>query len=479
MKLTNKLMQIFRLSDTKKVSDNLGSVLHSSTAIDGDECKLAGAKTNRDRPKGGSCSQNGSSVSVGRRKNFSAVTTTGVDPLENFFRSAHTDELETRWKRVAEEANRTQKSIGIIADNQTKRVLRDAPKADVSSKTAIRYRRTALQMLTQGLTPLKKASTKQHHNFLRSAMKFCMVETINDARRSSEKARKSGDLDAAEKWTRYAFEVGVVLDEMFLQPGHATWQNKAIKLKASGFSPPKKSKRYGPSAPSAQSAYVDGLMVSRTLTDRHAERLFLLDLFGMRPAEMMNPKGVQLIAVVANGKTRLVATIQGAKVDATRGFDVRLCGRDMDAFDPAQRAFITLLIDRVKASGGLTIRTTEADYRSLNRFLAKLKPGLSCYSFRHKVASDLKATKMKPAVAAQFMGHASTQSLESYGRRGKGGGTQGYSASTGKPPRTPKTLSRASNIEKHRRRNLPPQSTSLRPSAAHPSMAAMRPKPLG
>ncbi|WP_243047999.1 hypothetical protein [Dyella sp. RRB7] len=411
--------------------------------------------------------------------------------MENFFRSAHTHALETRWSRVAKEADRTQRPIGIIADNQTRRVLSDAPKTDVSNKTAERYRRAALQMLTDGLTPLQKAATKQHHNFLRAAMKFSMVEAINDARRASEKARKSGDWDGAEKWTRHAFEVGAVLDEMFLQPGHATWQDKAKKLKASGASTPKRSKRYGPSAPSAQSAYVDGLMVSRTLADRHAERLFLLDLFGMRPAEMMNPKGVQLKTMVTNGKTQLVANIQGAKVDATRGFDVRLCGRDMDAFNPAQRAFITLLVDRVKASDGLTIRTTEADYRSLNRFLAKLKPGLSCYSYRHKVASDLKATKIKPAVAAQFMGHASTQSLESYGRRGHGGGGRGYSASTGKPPRSPKTLSRASNIEKHERRkqvrvngkpnfpNSSPNSASPRSPATHPSRVTMKPKPPG
>ncbi len=68
--------------------------------------------------------------------------------------------------------------------------------------------------------------------------------------------------------------------------------------------------------------------------------------------------------------------------------------------------------------------------RSLNR---ALRPsGLSIYSFRHAVASELKREAIrKPetaAGAATFMGHASTRSLMSYGRAAHARGGRRFGA---------------------------------------------------
>ena len=79
-----------------------------------------------------------------------------------------------------------------------------------------------------------------------------------------------------------------------------------------------------------------------------------------------------------------------------------------------------MLAAQAEAKGGRwTLTTTEADVRSLNRALAGA--GMSCYSFRHQVASELKeqvATGERTAEeAAAAMGHASTASLAYYGKR--------------------------------------------------------------
>lgn len=74
--------------------------------------------------------------------------------------------------------------------------------------------------------------------------------------------------------------------------------------------------------------------------------------------------------------------------------------------------------------GRYTLETNPADYRNLNR--AQQANGLSCYSFRHAIGSDLKTDiesgKARPEQAAKLMGYRSTESLAYYGTQSRGRG---------------------------------------------------------
>jgi integrase len=423
MSLRSKLAQQLTLSDTDKVSDNVGSVLSvRSTSVERAR-KLSRDKTTL------STSGDVRTVFTSDHTGTTETTQVVVGQLPVWLRRKHTAELFDRWSRVENEAVRTGKPIGIIADGQTKAILADVKKPVVSAVTEKKYMRAVALMLEREQTPLEASHTYQHWNFQRSAMRFYLLREIERTRRASEVSRKHKNLESAKRRTRRAFELATVFDEMFLAPGRLTWADKAKSNKASGVVTPKKSKRYGPQAPTAQEAYVSAVGISQKLTDRHAERLFILGLFGVRPAEMMNANGIRLTVENHAGGQRLVAKVFGAKCDGVRGVEVRLCGRDENVFDGFNKEIFELFLSKVKASkGGLTVHTSDADYRSLSRLFAKMgAKGLSCYSFRHAVASDLKALGVAPEKSAVFLGHRSTKSLESYGRRSRGRGAKGYS----------------------------------------------------
>jgi len=422
MTIREKISKAFTLSDTQKVSDNVGSVLGGRSPIGEGAHKLARAKTNV-RTTGV-----GRTVSMSDQDGTTTMTKVIVGQLPSWLRKRHTAELLERWQRVENEAVRTEKPAGIIADNQIKAILKEAGKTQVSATTEKKYLRAVALMMERKQTPLEASSTPQHWNFLRSAMRFYLVREIERTRQASEVARKAKNMDSAKRRTRRAFELATVFDELFLSPSRQTWADKAKSNKALGIKTPRKSKRFGPRAPTAMATYVNASQVSEKLTNRHAERLFILGLFGVRPAELMNKEGVRLTVEDHKNGPRLVAKVFGAKVDEKRGIEVRLCGRDENGFEGFNKAVFMRLVDKVRdTQGGLTVHTSNADYRSLNRLLAKLGGGLSCYSYRHAVASDLKASGVDPVKSASFLGHRSTRSLASYGRRSMGRGARGYS----------------------------------------------------
>lgn len=133
---------------------------------------------------------------------------------------------------------------------------------------------------------------------------------------------------------------------------------------------------------------------------------------------MKHHNGVDLAVHYKNGKTYLLAKVHGAKVDGQRGHVMRVLKRDVSVH--WHDAGLAQLVDLVEAKGGRTTEyTTESDQRSVNRFLNKQQKGLSLYSYRHAVGSDLKASihdgKVTSLEAAAFMGHRSTASLCAYG----------------------------------------------------------------
>lgn len=161
------------------------------------------------------------------------------------------------------------------------------------------------------------------------------------------------------------------------------------------------------------------------VAERHAERVAVLALFGVRPAELKRGIELSLAADPQSGRPFLAARVKGVKVNAERGQAWRTLVVPVD--NTAANGLAAVVRER---GGKAMVSMTDADHRSLNR---ALKPsGLSIYSFRHAVASELKREAIrKPetaAGAATFMGHTSTRSLMSYGRAAHARGGRRFGA---------------------------------------------------
>ncbi len=408
--------------------------------------------------------------------------------LAGGWEAAHAGPLAEAKQSAQQAAAHSGKPWTLEADKQTRAILDDFPERKVKAETVAKYRADYDRLRARGVSPLEAATTPAHWQRLRTACRFCMAEDVRRWRAASERARKAGDLDNAQRLTTEAHRLAVALDGWFCQPRtRLTWAAKAKALAAQGKRPPSKSRRRDtPPAPDLAAAALlfpaakGGPPVrGETLAERHTERLALLALTGLRPAEMM--AGVVLRATVEDGRPLLSVEIKGAKVDGQRGHRGRVLV--LEATGPAAAA----LRAATEARGGaFTLATSQADYRSLNRALAR--HGLSCYSFRHAMGSDLKAWICSPAsaaymkpgeaakAAAQVMGHRSTESLAYYGTRA--GSRQG-----GRPPlwaasATEADLIREKSPAYRRSHSLPLVRFPARGSAPPPPTPKQQPAPL-
>lgn len=165
-----------------------------------------------------------------------------------------------------------------------------------------------------------------------------------------------------------------------------------------------------------------------TKPGRLPEAVAALWVTGCRPAEL--EKGVVYMA--HNG--RLVIKIEGAKhgtidngeVVAERGMASRTIAVDPDLHPGARYLYDLALAQELPRKLSYNRNSIRSRINEAGReVLAKLKdaPSLSPYSFRHAMASDLKSCDtITNEQRAQVMGHLSVESLESYGRRRRGGG---------------------------------------------------------
>lgn len=328
--------------------------------------------------------------------------------------------LRDREAAARQTAERDSKPWTLHADQQTKNILATCPERKVSQRTAAKYRRAYEQLRAEGVTALDKASTRGHYDLLRTASRYCLETDVRALRQQAERARRAGHINQAQRLTAEAWKLATELDVRFLQPDAPTWKDKAAALRKAGQPIVSKSKRdtIAPPPSLAMLALIadgpDGAKHHGTkLAERHAERLALLALFGLRPAELKRGVRVWTQTDPATGGVFLAARVEGVKVNAQRGQPTRTLVVPVD--NTAAQGLAAAVRER---GGAFVVTTTDADHRSLNRGLKAC--GLSCYSFRHTVANELKREVTRDpaaaAKAARFMGHASNKSLMSYGR---------------------------------------------------------------
>jgi hypothetical protein len=169
----------------------------------------------------------------------------------------------------------------------------------------------------------------------------------------------------------------------------------------------------------------------KTYGATYAPALAVLEATGCRPAELAKGVQVRRVGIVWE------FTIQGVKLGRTNGI----------AGDAERGAAIRVV--KVQVGGGLwsevlndearkhgakfTILTSSADTiaTQMRRVAQAEWPSLTAaqlpspYSYRHRVARDLKTQKVAPEQIAAALGHASCFSQKRYGRWRKGGGSEG------------------------------------------------------
>jgi hypothetical protein len=338
-----------------------------------------------------------------------------MDAQATIWGHAITDALRDREASAKRYAQADGKPWTLHADQQTQNILNAGKERNVTQATAAKYRRAYENLRAEGITALDKATTRSHYDFLRTASHYCMETDVCALRASSERARRAGHINQAQRLTVAAWKLATEMDVQFRQKVRKTWENKADAMRAAGVRIVSNSKRdtIAPPPSLAVAALLTTGHHGEKVAERHAERLSVLALFGVRPAELKRGIELSVESSPKTGSQFLAARVKGVKVNEKRGQAWRTLVVPVDNTAASGLAAV------VREHGGpVVVSMTDADHRSLNR---ALKPsGLSIYSFRHAIGSELKRqAKRKPETAAQaaaFMGHASTKSLASYGR---------------------------------------------------------------
>lgn len=160
---------------------------------------------------------------------------------------------------------------------------------------------------------------------------------------------------------------------------------------------------------------------------RIVDAISVLWATGCRPAEL--EKGVKIKLV---GK-QLVITIEGSKVGkidngdtvADRGISKRQITLDVDLNDATRHLAKVALTQQSVQYHRETLRSVMNKLTHKMNIFGKAKnpPTLSPYSFRHAMASDLKSCDtLTDEDRAKVLGHLAVDSIQSYGRRRRGGG---------------------------------------------------------
>lgn len=158
--------------------------------------------------------------------------------------TAHAGPLATAEQSAREAARRSGKPWTLEADKQTRAILDDFPARTVKAETVAKYRADYDRLRARGVSPLEAATTQAHWQRLRTACRYCMAEDVRRWRAASERARKAGDMDNAQRMTAEAHRLAVALDNWFCQPrSRLTWAAKAKVLAAQGTRPKIKSRR--------------------------------------------------------------------------------------------------------------------------------------------------------------------------------------------------------------------------------------------
>lgn len=147
---------------------------------------------------------------------------------------------------------------------------------------------------------------------------------------------------------------------------------------------------------------------------------------GCRPDELV--KGVRVS--ISNDLKNLEFTIMGSKLNAEQRRGIRLRKISVSIHDENNKikSNILPLLNDLQKNDFETMKVSVTSANSFSGYISKISKRIyprkkyhaSAYSFRHSFATDLKNSGTDPVVVAKSMGHASTRSQQSYGRKRRG-----------------------------------------------------------
>lgn len=247
---------------------------------------------------------------------------------------------------------------------------------------------------------LHKAKTKSTYDLYRSSIKFGLINEIKELQKKSDDARKQKNTDLMKKFTDEAFELAVTFKEQF-----------DINIQKPNFKKNNSKKKTLKKLENIENI-INGL--NEKQQSKYTDQLLVYSLFGIRPAEFR--QSIELKAFFEGRNYFIEAKIKGAKVNNQSGQELRTCKVSIDFDNNLYKQFFKKILKCNFSSKNYEITQNRKDYDSLSKiFYRKYKSDVSLYSFRHKVASDLKKAKVNDDTIAKFLGHRTDKSQISYG----------------------------------------------------------------
>lgn len=316
----------------------------------------------------------------------------------------------------------------------------------VSEKTAAEYRQTFQKLQDKG-AHFSQATSKNSFYKARAASIFCLAEGAKTLLNQRDKAQKGTPEHAAivQKLT----EISSFFDDF---PANSTPENGENQSKITWKDVKSDEKMESHSKKNGLGKLVKienwEQKMFEKCSSKHQNALAVSLLSGCRPAEI--EAGV---TVKRDENGNLLLTISGAKLSEIRGQETRVLSISSEHF-AAKHLLAQLENGNEIVISGNAKAFSEATRQAGKRAFPKLKVGVSPYSIRHAIASQLKASGVDADAVAMTLGHAATASQSTYGRahHGGAGGSPlaivGVSASravrnTVKPPPPAKNMGRS------------------------------------
>lgn len=252
-----------------------------------------------------------------------------------------------------------------------------------------------------------KKKYRQRHDYLTKDGKLA-GQSERACVRSYDRAASRYCL-AQELLAAYSADNKSLIEELWADVTQIEYESRRNKeLYDMGEWPNKKQKRNSKKAslkkvPDGWQAKICKLMANH----KHYAAVCIMACTGCRPCEMMT--GVR----VYRDEHEIHFFIKGAKFkeDDARGQDWRILTIPIDHS-----------IGKTIADGEYKTKSAESLSKAVTRKALKLGfEGVSAYSLRHQMASDMKYSKYSKKEIANALGHISTSTQESYGNSGAGG----------------------------------------------------------
>lgn len=311
-------------------------------------------------------------------------------------------------------ASDTEKPVGLCKNYYINKILKELNlNTTKNEKTHKQYLKTYERLLRHNENIeknevnllLHKAKTKATYDLYRTSIKFGLINEIKDLQKKSDEQRKKKNIEEMKEITNKAFELAVLLKEQF----EINIQKPSFKKNNSKKKTLKKLENIN--------TIINGLTEKQQA--KYTEQLLVYSLFGLRPAEFR--QSVELKAVFEGKNYFIEAKIKGAKVNKQSGQDLRTCKVSIDFNNNLYKQFFKKILKCNFSNENYVITQSQKDYDSLSQiFYRKYKSDVSLYSFRHKVASDLKKSKIDDDTIAKFLGHRTDKSQVEYGNYQQG-----------------------------------------------------------